>query len=189
MGIKPGQIVDSFLVEGKKVVLRYPKLSDTKGVHKFFNKAITQSLSVGGQLSRLTPVTLKEEKQWVKEAVGKNKLKKAVYLLGVCNESVIASITIEKNSDQDSGHVGDFGIVLLEEFTGKGLGKKIANKIISIGEKDLKLNTITLHVFGRNKRAQLFYKKLGFKEFGRIRNGINIKDKYTDNIFMVKYLE
>jgi len=186
--MKPGQVVDSFLVDGKKIVLRCPRLSDYKTVHKFFNKAIKQSLSAGGQLNRITPVILKEQERWVANAVEKNTLKKSVYLLGFSNQSVIASTTIEKNPDQDSGHVGDFGIVLLEEFTGKGLGTKIANKIISVAESELKLKIIKLNVFGRNRRAQGFYKNLGFKEFGRIRKGINIKGKYTDNIFMVKYL-
>ena len=186
--VKPGQVIDSFLVDGEKVVLRYTRFSDYKAVHKFFNKAIQQSLSAGGQLSRVTPVTVKEQEKWVANAVQKNKLKKSVYLLGFSGQSVIASTTIEKDMDQDSGHVGDFGIVLLEEFTGKGLGTKIANKIISVAENELKLKILKLNVFGRNRRAHGFYKNLGFKEFGRIKKGINIKGKYTDNIFMVKYL-
>lgn len=188
MGIKPGQTVDTFLIDGKKVILRCPKLSDYKAVHKFYNQVVQESLRGGGYLSRTAPVTLKEENEWVTSAVEKNKNGKCVNLLAFDGRKVIGSSAIEKGADDAHKHIGNFGIAILEQYTGKGLGTMLTKKTISIGKKTLKLEIAKLCVFGNNVRAQCLYKKLGFKEFGRIKNGRKVKGKYADDIFMVKYL-
>ncbi len=180
--------VDTFDLNGKKIVIRHPKISDTRKVWKFYNQAIRESLAGGGFISRITPVSLKEEKKWVEGVIKKVRNKKCIQLLVECDNKIIGSLSVEKG-DQAENHVGNFGIVLLEEFTGKGIGTRFMSKIIQLSKSGLDIEIVKLSVFGNNKRAQKLYKKLGFKEVGRIKNGIKVRGKYQDCITMVKYLK
>ncbi len=188
MAIKPGQIIDSFLVDGKKVVLRYPKLSDCQKLQKFINQAIRESLNLGGNLGRTGFVTLSVEKKWLNGMIEGIKKKKVVFVLAECENRIVGSTEISKGDRDAYKHMGEFGIAVLEEFTGKGLGTKLTQIIINLAKKNLKTEIVKLSVFSNNKRAQGLYKKLGFKEIGRIKKGRKVKGKYADDVFMVKYL-
>ncbi len=47
---------------------------------------------------------------------------------------------------------------------------------------------IILNVYGKNLKAQNLYKKIGFKECGRLKKGLLYKGKYIDDIKMYKEL-
>src|SRR3989344_4068399 len=111
-------ILDTFDLNGKKMLIRYPKLSDYKELRKFYNKTIEESLNKGGQLSSIKPVTPKQEKEWTKRAVESIKKKNSVYILAEANGKIIGSASVERVRNAH-GHVGTFGIVILEKFTGK----------------------------------------------------------------------
>ena len=178
--------LNSFEIDGKKIIFRYPKLSDTKKIWKFYNRSIKESLQKGGLLSSVKSVTLKEERIWIKNQIKKIKKKDCVYILAEQQGKIIGTASVERVRNAQS-HAGVFGIVILEKFTGKGLGTMLMNKIIQLAKKELKVEIIKLGVFGNNKRAQNLYTKLGFKETGRIKNGIKVKGRYQDEITMVKY--
>ena len=59
--------------------------------------------------------------------------------------------------------------------------------ILEEAEKNLpKLRIITLEVFENNPVAQEMYKKFGFREFGKLPEGIAYKGQYIDRIYMYK---
>ena len=57
-------------------------------------------------------------------------------------------------------------IAVKKRYRGKGIGKELINKFEEIGFK--KANRAFLLVSNFNKKAQLLYKKLGYKKVGKI---------------------
>lgn len=175
-------------MEGKKILLRYPKISDAEELNKFINKAIKEGLRIGGTLGTIRHITLKSEKEWLKGTIRKIKKKNAVYMVLEYKSRIIGACDVIRDVHDATSHMGIFGIVLLEKWTGRGLGRQLAEIVINISKKKLKTEIIKLSVFENNKRAYNFYKKMGFSEVGRVKKGIKINKKYQDDIIMVKRL-
>jgi RimJ/RimL family protein N-acetyltransferase len=59
--------------------------------------------------------------------------------------------------------IGYFGIVISEQFQGRGLGELFTKALIEIGKTEV-FNKIILNVYSDNLRAKKLYVKLGFKK-------------------------
>ncbi len=67
---------------------------------------------------------------------------------------------------------------------GKGYGKEAMNLLLDYGFSFLNLESISLNVFEYNEIAYNLYKKIGFKEVGRLRKNIEVIGKRYDVIIM-----
>ncbi len=77
------------------------------------------------------------------------------------------------------------GIVIGEKnYWGKGFGQEALKLMLDYGFNLLNLNNIMLGTFEFNTRSIAAYKKVGFKEIGRRRQGRIIGGKKFDVIFM-----
>lgn len=77
------------------------------------------------------------------------------------------------------------GIVIGEKkYWSKGYGQEAMNLILDYAFNLLNINNIMLGTFEFNQRAIALYKKIGFKEMGRRRQGRIIGGKKFDVIFM-----
>lgn len=178
------KIIDKMkLDDGREIIIRFPEKNDAKEAWKFYNKVIKETES----LSRITPVSLKDEKKWVDEVILKMKKKKSVNLFAEHDGKIIGSASIERKTDQRKSHVGRFGICILQEFTGIGLGRRMMTEIEKESRK-MKLEVLELDVFGKNKIAQKLYNKMGFTSIGEIPRSVKIKDGYDSDIIMYKVL-
>ena len=70
------------------------------------------------------------------------------------------------------------------EYQRKGYGKEAINLILDYGFSFLNLYSISLTVFEYNEVAYNLYKKIGFKEVGRMRKRVEIMGKRYDEIIM-----
>jgi phosphinothricin acetyltransferase len=66
-------------------------------------------------------------------------------------------------------HVGVLTYFILPEYTGKGLGTKLFNQLISKG-KDLGITNYLAHITSKNEQSLNFHKKQGFQEVGRFKD-------------------
>lgn len=69
-------------------------------------------------------------------------------------------------------------------FLGLGYGEDAIRQLVRYGFEYLNMRNIMLRVFEFNERAIRCYKKVGFKEIGRRRQGIELERKTFDIIFM-----
>ena len=131
-------------------------------------------------------LTSKEESKYVQEKLKKVKEGKIVKLLAFI-ESKLAGISDIELKDKVKSHQGSFGIVIDKNFRADGIGKILMEQVMREAKKNLKgLKIIDLEVFGNNSIAQNLYKKMGFKEYGNLPNGIKHKGKFVDQILMYK---
>ena len=83
--------------------------------------------------------------------------------------------------------MGHLGISLAEGYRDQGLGAKLLGVVIERSMIEVpSMRIIDLGVFAINDRAKHLYNKYGFKEFGRLPEGILYKDKYVDHIYMYR---
>lgn len=188
MKFSEGKILETFYVEknGKKieVVIRYPKKSDLMQIWKFYNKVIKETEF----LARYSFVPLKEEKKWIEDVIGGMKKKDKVHLMAEAEGKIIGSASVERKNVERKKHSADFGIAILQEYSGLGIGRRLMT-LLEKDARSININVIELGVYGRNKIAQGLYKKMGFKVVGRIPKCVKTRSGFDDDIIMYKVLK
>ena len=166
------------VLAGNNVSLVTLEMDDVNLLYKWINnKKITQYLN---SYTRL--YSLEYEKKWLESAlmdpdnpifgIWKNREKR---LIGVI------SLDVDKINNRAL-----LGIYIGEEKEwGKGYGSEAVILALDYAFYVLGVHKVWLGLASYNKRAYKSYKKLGFKEVGRLRDHIKITDsKYTDYILM-----
>jgi len=82
-------------------------------------------------------------------------------------------------------HTGVLTYFILPEYTGKGLGTKLFNKLVSRG-KDLGITNYLAHISSKNEQSLNFHKKHGFKEVGRFKDMAIKFGEYIDVVWVQK---
>ena len=177
------KIVKKFKMDGETIIFRYPTIKDLNGLLNHINSLIEERAKISLQKKK----SKKEEKEWLLESLKNIKEKSEVFLVVDWEEKIMGSCRANKK-DGSRAHVAEFGISLNKEIRGKGIGTLLLKTLIKETEKVFKIKIAVLDVFSSNTIAQGLYKKLGFKEVGRIKKGVNYYGKYQDWIIMAKYL-
>jgi len=172
----------------KEIIIRSLSRKDLKQVEKFqifINSLVKENVQIKINKKK----TLKEELNWLKEHLDKIKKRKAVFLVAEHNNEIIGSTGIDLNRGKKE-HVGEFGISILRDYRGVGLGKCLMDEVINLAKKQLKPKPkiIRLSVFATNKPAVSLYKKMGFKIVAKIPKQISHKGKLIDEVIMIKKL-
>ena len=112
------------------------------------------------------------------EDSSKNKKK----IIAVCHITVYN----EKTTNQ---LVGDYGIVVLKDYRGKGIGKLLSVLAMRIA-KEMGVSVLMLTVDVDNERAIKLYERLGFRIHKCIHKGDyrHITNEYVDYYIMIKHL-
>ncbi len=152
------------------------------------------------KLSKEDTFTLFSVERITKEEEGKNLAKwflamekgDKVILGCFYKEKLVGLANVDRNIDgRKRGrhiHIGSFGVSIAKEFRGEKIGFELVKTVIEEAKKKITgLKMIILDVFAVNKIALNLYKKFGFKEYGRLPEGIFYKGKYIDELKMVYY--
>lgn len=183
-----GKIINSFKTEkGNEVVIRYPKREDLNELTKYINALSKEDtfMSFSGEV-----ITIDEEKKILENMLKDIELGDKIVLCAFVNDKLIGVCNIDRNMRQRTRglHVGIFGVSVAVDFRGEGISYKLAKTAIEEAKHKISgLKIITLIVFGANQIAINLYKKLGFKECGRLPDGLLYKGDYMDEVRM--YLE
>ena len=98
-----------------------------------------------------------------------SKKTKVFLVLETGNKVVGFGFVASYNPFKSCNHVGVLTYFILPEYTGKGLGTKLFNQLISKG-KDLGITNYLAHISSRNEQSLNFHKKHGFQEVGRFKD-------------------
>lgn len=183
--IKLGQVVKKFKSKkGNEVLIRVIRISDAKDLMDIMNSIIAEDdfIIINKKL------TLKEEKEWMRETIKKIKKNQEIFLCALVGSKIIGSSSIKRGIGRKL-HVGDFGIIIGENFRKEGIGEQLMSEILKIAKIQMKLKIVTLLVFATNKRAQSLYKKMGFKIYGELPKAIDRHGEYISSIQMYKELK
>ena len=168
---------------GKTVSFRYPTIKDVEILKNYINKISAEKSFI---LLQGIQKTFVEEKKWLEEKLEKINKKECVYILAFIKDELVACSEITQQP-LIKKHVGDFGISVAKKFRGEGIGKILMNFVIKESIKNIKgLKIITLECFSTNIIGLNLYKKLSFKEYGRLPNGLKRRGKFDDAVLMYK---
>lgn len=164
-------------VEGERIYLSPMCMDDAEKYVKWMNDfKVTDGINNSRNV-----INLESEKKWIEE--------NSKY--GNYNFSIV-----KKDNDELIGNCSFFDIDKMygtatvgvfigeEENRNKGYGTEALKLLIGYGFDYLNLNNIMLNVYSFNENAINCYNKVGFKELGRRRGAITIKNKRYDIIYM-----
>lgn len=105
------------------------------------------------------------------------------------NDKLIGSIGVNRVSPHSKmQHRAQFGISIEQEYWNAGLGTILIEEALAAA-RDMGCEQMELGVYSDNGRARALYRKLGFEEWGAIRNAYRLKDRtYCDEIIMGRRL-
>lgn len=185
---KQGLILERFKVKKNnktvEVIFRYPKKTDTNALLENYNKIISET----DFLSRQKKVTLKEEKKWLLDTLKKMKKKDKIMLLIEVNKKIIGAADIDRHKEDTTQHRATFGIAMLQEFTGLGIGPRLSKLIMNLGKKEMNLELIMSSYFKGNRPSEKLHKRLGFRLIGKMPKARKRKAGYQKEVFVYKLL-
>jgi len=121
------------------------------------------------------------DKEFIEKALKNGDKCFAIILLK--NDELIGNCSIYR--ENDNARVAELGIFIGDEkFRNNGYGQEALNLLLDYGFNYLNLNSVYLSVFSFNDVAINCYKKIGFKEAGRLRENYFLNGKYYDVVYM-----
>jgi ribosomal protein S18 acetylase RimI-like enzyme len=112
---------------------------------------------------------------------------KIPFLVAMDDERVVGFAAVYRRGLPSVSHGGNVGIALLPEYREMGLGTKLMAGLLKVSRG--KFDSVFLEVFGKNKRAQKLYRKMGFKPCGRIKNYVKgLAYGFDDALLMQKQM-
>ncbi len=84
-------------------------------------------------------------------------------------------------------HVGVMGTIILPEWRGKGIGRRLAEHTLDFARAH-GYEKIVIYVRAGNTGGQAFYRSLGFVPKGVLARQVKIDGQYEDEVFMELFL-
>ena len=157
------------LKNGKEALLRNGDAADGAAVYEVFNAthAETDFLLSYPEENSYTP---EEEARFLRE---KTDSPDGIEIVAVVDGRIAGTAGIEAvGRKYKVRHRADFGISVLKEYWGLGIGRALAQACIRCA-RDAGYVQLELNVVAENERALALYRSLGFEEFGRNPRGFN----------------
>ena len=176
---------EKIIKDGSEIVLRCARADEAEMVLKGFIKVSGETRFLVGEPDEIK-LTVEQEREFIE---GSNSNDKKLLLLAFVDGRYAGNCRFDgKTATRKFAHRASLGIALLQEFTGRGLGGIMLEKLLSVA-KQKGYEQMELTVYSENIRARKLYKRLGFKECGAIPDAVKFSDGTTcDEIYMYKKL-
>lgn len=167
-------------VNNEKIMIRKVNKSDAKALIEYLNV-------IGGESDFLTfgigqfGISVEQEEDFI-EGVLQNK--NALFIIAEVNGKVVGNLNFSGGQRQRTAHVGEFGVSILKEYWGNGIGEELIKYLISWSKSSGIIRKINLRVRTDNIRGINLYKKFGFLEEGIVKRDFLINDEFYDSLLM-----
>lgn len=170
----------------KKLTIAPLSAKDLKHAKRFMN-FINSLVEEDAKILMNKKKTLKEETEFVKDAVKKTKEGNKIFLVAKDDEKVVANTGFELEGYKKN-HIAKLGIAIRQEYRGIGLGNYMLGAVMKLAKEKLKPTPkiFQLEVYANNKPAIGLYKKMGFKIVGKIPKQLQYKGKLITEYIMIK---
>lgn len=97
---------------------------------------------------------------------------------------LVGSVGLSIDPKPRRRHVALMGIMVRTEWQGRGIGRRLLERILDLADNWLMLARVELTVFAANERAVALYKSFGFEIEGRLKSAMVLDGKYADELIM-----
>ncbi|MDV6037873.1 GNAT family N-acetyltransferase [Bacillus sp. SM-B1] len=109
---------------------------------------------------------------------------KNLFLVAEVHNRIVGFSRCEGANLKRLSHKVEFGVCILKEFWGYGMGKRLLQQSIHWADEN-QIKRISLQVLETNEKAIQLYKKLGFEVEGILKNDKRLSDgKYYNTVVM-----
>jgi len=173
--------------DGRKIVLREPRMSDAKGAMILINDLVRNGGAEGIGIDKT--MTLAEEKKWLKGHLKNIRNRRTVFLIFEHNGRIIGSCGVNMEEGM-SRHTAYFGIAVEKEYRRQGISMKAMSILFRLLKKRMKgINIIILNVHSYNTPAIKLYRKLGFRKVATLPDAVKRRGKLYPKHVMYYYLK
>jgi RimJ/RimL family protein N-acetyltransferase len=130
------------------------------------------------------PVTLKEEKQWLRTQFQAQQKGEQLYLKALADGRLVGDCLAKPGFGRNHGNI-NLGIAVVKDWRGKGIGRLLLEEIIERSEQKWHPTNIYLHVVSANTKARQLYESLGFRVIARLPQWFKCKEKYLDEYILI----
>ena len=166
-----------------KIELLWPSRADSRlraGIHR----VVHDVTELGGAIGYLSPPTKAETDAWLDELLLAVRAGNAAFVVALVDGRAEATGLWRRRPDIVFTHTADIEKVMAHPHArGLGLGRTIASALID-NARDTDIETLALGVRGNNHGAIELYEQLGFREWGRQPNVIEIGNERYDDVRM-----
>jgi ribosomal protein S18 acetylase RimI-like enzyme len=166
-----------------KIELLWPTSTDSQlraGIHRVLHD-VAES---GGAIGYLSPPTTADTGAWLEEILIAVRSGDAALVLAVVDQRLQATGLWRRRPETVYAHSADIEKVMAHPSArGLGLGRLIVTALID-NARDAQLETLALSVRGNNHGAIELYEQLGFREWGRQPNVIEVGNERYDDVRM-----
>lgn len=173
------------LKDGRSLTLRSPSESDAQALLDYLKVTAQESPYLTSYPEEID-FTIEKEKEIINNNLNSEK---AAWFLVFDGDKAVGNCSLNPPGQRlKVRHRGGIGIAIEKAYCGCGLGTILMKKALEKA-KEVGLEQVELGVYDGNEKAISLYRKLGFKECGRIPNAFRYKDgTYRDEIIMVLFL-
>jgi putative acetyltransferase len=107
-------------------------------------------------------------------------------LVAVVDGDVAGMIGLHTSSRPRVNHSAEIGMMVRDDWQGKGVGKAMMQAVIDLADKWLNLARIELTVFTDNEPAIALYRKFGFEIEGTLRKHAFRDGEFVDSYVMAR---
>ncbi|MGD8191195.1 N-acetyltransferase family protein [Brevibacillus ginsengisoli] len=112
-----------------------------------------------------------------------------LFLVAVVQDRIVGFSRCEGNLLKRFSHKVEFGVCVLQEYWGYGIGKNLLNESIAWADAN-GIKKMTLNVLETNEKAIQLYKKLGFEIEGVLKKDKILSDgQYYNTVVMGRFHE
>ncbi|HYH82887.1 MAG TPA: GNAT family protein [Longimicrobium sp.] len=108
----------------------------------------------------------------------------AIFLLAVAPEGIVGALTYAGGEKARTRHTGEFGVSVLREWWGRGVGPALLEEMIAWARGGGVVRKINLRVHVDNVRAIRLYERLGFVHEGRTTRDMFMDGRFVDSLMM-----
>ena len=127
--------------------------------------------------------SVQEEKEFIARAIEKEN---ALFIIAEVDGKLVGNLNFSGGPRPRISHVGEFGVSVLKEYWGRGIGEKLITHLINWSGASNTIRKINLRVRTDNERGIYLYKKLGFTEEGLVKRDLLIEGVFYDSLLMGK---
>jgi L-amino acid N-acyltransferase YncA len=168
------------LKNGQEVIVREASKQDAKQIIAFYNV-------VGGESDFLSfgknefIKNLIDYEEYLETTKGQDN---SIILLTEIDDKIMGIASINSSTKSRYKHVGEFGIVIAQDYCHLGLGNQILDYLITWSKSNGITTKISLVTSQDNYNALELYKKVGFQIEGTLKKQNYVNEVYSDTLMM-----
>ncbi len=168
------------LNDGKLIIIREAYKVDAMKIVKYIDKISSESdnLTFGkGEFG----INYEQEEMYIENILRQNN---SLFIIAEDNGKIVGNLTFIGGKRPRIAHVGEFGVSVIKDYWGNGLGTELINYLIEWSKETNIIRKINLRVRTENNPAINLYKKMGFLVEGKITREMIIEGKFVDTLHM-----